>query len=396
LSAPRPLKLAVVTPIPTPYRDGFWNVLAARPDVDLVVYYCAAGKGDRPWAGDWQRDFRREVLPGRNLMAWRGVDASAWDNPEIGLRLWAEAPDAVLLGGYNHPTMLRAMRVCTQRGLPYFLMCESHLRRPRSPMRRLLKNRFLRRIVASMAGGLPTGSLAHQYLLHYGATKERLFSLPNTPDVEHIYRISQTLRENRAVLRKKLGFSDRPNLLFVGRLIRNKGAHTLIRAVATIPAARRPDLVLLGDGPERNGLADLAADLGISAHVRFAGFVEPSETINWYVACDVFVLPSSETWGVVVAEALSAGLPVIVADTVGSHPDLVGDRHVGKVVTGSEPRHWADAILQQLEEAVSAQEISDRWGEVRLGLAYDGLSSRLTDYLEAMLERGSNSHARCT
>src|SRR5262245_43542651 len=69
------LRIAVVTPIPTPYRDPFWNILARMPGIDLTVYYCSQGKADRPWDVDWQHRYRAQVLPGQNLMAWRGPDA---------------------------------------------------------------------------------------------------------------------------------------------------------------------------------------------------------------------------------------------------------------------------------------------------------------------------------
>ncbi len=78
VSADSAIRVAVVTPIPTPYRDPFFNVVAAKPDVSLDVFYCSAGKADRPWDGQWRRDYHAEVLPGRNLLWFRGADASCY------------------------------------------------------------------------------------------------------------------------------------------------------------------------------------------------------------------------------------------------------------------------------------------------------------------------------
>src|SRR5688500_12112523 len=102
------MRLAVVTSIPTPYRDPLWNAVASRPSVMLDVYYCAAGKADRPWDVSWEQAFRAEVLPGWNLARWAGVDASCYMNPAIERRLRSGRYDAVILGGYNHVTMLWA------------------------------------------------------------------------------------------------------------------------------------------------------------------------------------------------------------------------------------------------------------------------------------------------
>src|SRR5688572_22040015 len=121
------MKLAVITPIPTPYRDPFWNVVAALPQVDLDVYYCSSGKGDRPWGVSWERTFASEVLPGWNLTSWAGRQASCFLNPTIGHRLRAKRHDALIVSGYNHATMLMAIRFATTQGIPYFLMSESHL-----------------------------------------------------------------------------------------------------------------------------------------------------------------------------------------------------------------------------------------------------------------------------
>jgi len=381
LSGLRPLKLAVVTPIPTPYRDGFWNVLAAREDVDVVVYYCAAGKGDRPWSGDWPRSFRHEVLPGRNLMAWRGADASAWDNPGITSRLKAETPDAVLIGGYNHPTMLRAMRHCIRLRVPYFLMCESHLQNARSPARRLLKDRLVRWTVANMAGGLPTGQLASDYLRHYGAHSSALVFLPNVPDVENIEREARQLRSDRTSLKRDLELPAGPLLLFAGRLISRKGANRVIEALANMPA----DLsaAILGDGPERSTLEQQVRVLGLADRVYFAGFVEPAEMIQWYAAADLFVLPSQETWGVVVIEALSAGLPVVVSQTVGCHPDVVVDSALGEVVDSASAGALAEALERVLAQSTDGEKFDAAWQQLAPSLRYETQAEQLTRHVRS-------------
>ena len=295
-------KIAVIAPIPTPYRDSFWNEFARTPGVDLTVYYCSGGKPDRPWTVNWPREYRHEVLPGRNLTWFRGADESCFWNPKIGRCLKSARFDAVLIDGYNHPTMCAAMWTAVQKKIPFYLMCESHLRGRRSSWKQRIKGPLLRAIVGRAAGFLPTGQLAAEYLTEYGASPAAMTAFPNVPDVE---RYQALVLEHRQ--RGNTPFNDivqgRPVILFVGRLIPKKRADLLIRAFHEVHSQTDALLVIVGDGPMRSELEQLAARLDLSARVHFAGFVQPDEVLRWYARANLFVLPSSETWGASAVEA---------------------------------------------------------------------------------------------
>ncbi len=381
------MKIAVVTPIPTPYRDPFWNTVSQQDSVELHVYYCSAGKGDRPWKGEWSRDFRAEVLPGTNLLAWRGRDASCFWNPALVNCLDREHYDAVVIGGYNHLTMLAAIRYCLRRTTPYFLMCESHLRSPRHWIRTCAKDRFVRWVVRNSAGCFPTGILARDYLLHYGADANHLTFLPNVPDVEDISRRVELLRDNRDTLRAEHGLNGRPVVLFVGRLISKKNVDTLIRAFCQSQTSVQATLVIVGDGPLRSELGTLVNTLNLRTTVRFVGFVQPSEMPKYYAMADVFVLPSSETWGVVVLEALAAGLPTIVSDEVGCQPDVGIDPRICDVVPAKCEELLARAISRRTAVLIEPELVRRIWQPVAESLSYGGLAQ---GFVAAMGSRRQN------
>jgi len=375
------VKVAVVTPIPTPYRDPFWGVVACQRGVELSVFYCSAGKGDRPWDVAWEQEFLAEVLPGRNMAAWRGNDASCYWNPAITRRLKDGRFDAIVLGGYNHLTMLVARRFALRRRIPYFLMCESHLQKPRSAVRRWLKERFVRRIVSRAAGGFPTGILARAYMEHYGADPKTLTFIPNVPDVDQLAATADTLRAKRKELRHVHGLGDRPMVLFAGRLIPKKRADVLIRAFTESGVSADTDLVIVGDGPERPALEALVSQCGLSGRVHFPGFVQPAEMATWYAMADLFVLPSSETWGVVVIEALASGLPVVLSNKVGCHPDAINDPAVGSVVTSGDSGALGAEIGRRLEQPVSSGELAEVWTPLRQRFRYTALARSMTEAL---------------
>jgi glycosyltransferase involved in cell wall biosynthesis len=160
-------------------------------------------------------------------------------------------------------------------------------------------------------------------------------------------------------------------VLFVGRLARKKGVEYLIRAFPDV-LARHPDarLVLVGDGPCRTELEALSSQLGLADRVRFAGSQPPAELPRFYRRSHVFVGPSvvarsgdTESFGLVFAEAMAAGCPVI-GTTVGGIPGLVVHGRTGLLVEPESPAALAAAINQVLDSPAQAQTmaaLAQRW-----------------------------------
>lgn len=107
--------------------------------------------------------------------------------------------------------------------------------------------------------------------------------------------------------------ADRRVLLYVGRMAREKSVDFLLTALAELRAeGPRPLLVLVGDGPDREALEETARDLGLGDQVIWTGGVPHEKVFEYYAAADLFVFASrTETQGLVAAEALSSGLPVV-------------------------------------------------------------------------------------
>jgi L-malate glycosyltransferase len=123
------------------------------------------------------------------------------------------------------------------------------------------------------------------------------------------------------------------------------GIDVLIKAFARIhEAGRELSLVIVGDGPERESLENLAASLGISDHVRFIGAVPHDQVPQWLNGFDVYVACSRfESFGVAVLEASACGVAVIVSD-VGGLPEVVRDWETGIVVPHDDEAALAEAV----------------------------------------------------
>ena len=373
------MKLAVVTPIPTPYRDPFWNEVARRPDVELDVYYCAPVKADRPWQVAWEMNYEAIHLPVWNLARPFGDDASCYWNRGIVRALRRRGCDALILGGYNHITMLLAMAYAKAAGVPFYMMNEPFLNYPRKRWRKIVKRPLVKWVMRNATGLLPTGKLASEYLLHYGAREEQLVLIPNTPDVRMLDSEARRLRPERERLRREFEVADRATVLFVGRLIPKKGVDVLIRALERVVQRIDAQLIVLGSGPSQDEWERLASERGLGDCVQFRGFAAPSSLPQWHAVSDLFVLPSTETWSVAVLEALSSGLPVVISDKVGCHADVINDDRIGSVVPAGDVQGFAEAIRSKLEARPPADQVAEIWTPVRESVEYSVLAERLIE-----------------
>ena len=146
---------------------------------------------------------------------------------------------------------------------------------------------------------------------------------------------------------QKEWFPDTINILFVGRLVPEKGVEELVRALGLLSDQNRARVCLWigGDGPERKFLEHLVHDLSLDNLVRFHGAVPSDHAIELFNAASIFVLPSCrEPWGVVVCEAMTAGLPIIAPFWVGAVADLVQNGYTGIVLNDNSPKEIARGI----------------------------------------------------
>jgi glycosyltransferase involved in cell wall biosynthesis len=143
-------------------------------------------------------------------------------------------------------------------------------------------------------------------------------------------------------------------VVFLGRLVPNKGVDVLLRAAALVPGI---ELVVLGDGPELPSLQNLSNQLGLGEAVRFLGWVGPEIVQRELPEASVLAVPSlwPEPFGLVALEAAALGIPVVASD-VGGLRDVVFPGETGFLVAPGDVARWADALLRvfSLPDAGSA------------------------------------------
>lgn len=167
----------------------------------------------------------------------------------------------------------------------------------------------------------------------------RIESIPNGIDIEYYTNVKPNIHH-------KL------NLVFVGRLTKQKGLESLLKALAII-SDNKPEtgihLYLVGDGPQRVELEALAKHYKIERMITFKGWIPRDSLPGIYSQGEIFILPSiDEGLPNVVLEAMASGLPVI-STSVLSDEGIVEEGITGFLISSADPRTMADKILYFLE-----------------------------------------------
>ena len=325
--------------------------------------------------------FPRRLLGGRGFELSRAEDqgtetplAVAWA-PSLPLVLASLRPGVVMSANFNLWTLTSMVM-----GYPTVVGWEGthHTERTLKPWRIHLRKWMAKRARAFVVNG----TLSRRYLIEaLGVPGERILEPQICPaPAPDWVRTPKTLIPG-----------DPVRFLFVGRMIEGKGVSHLLRAakLLEIRLGREAqfELVLVGNGPERERYEKLAWELGLRDRVRFAKFVNPDQVWKYYAGAHVLVLPTlQDTWALVVPEAMSAGLAVLVSKYAGSAPDLIREGENGYVFDPQDHEGLAACMGRYL----SNPELIPRHGQRSLELVSPYTPARMAQVLLRAMERGMN------
>jgi glycosyltransferase involved in cell wall biosynthesis len=295
-------RVAFLSVVPSPYQRDIFAALAQRDDVDLRVDYLEAAAPDSPWPEKSLPEYSR-ILRG----FWFPV-GSARCHVNLPLPDFRDR-DLVVLNTMMSVTAQWLMRAGL-RSKPWLFWGERLAERP--PSRRDALHNLLTAPLHRAAAIVGIGSLAErQYAARF--PEPRHFCIPYHCELAPFQSAPRPPRDPAETV-----------FLFCGQMIARKGLDHLLAAFATL-VGRHPTVRLLLAGREAE-LPALLAPLpeSVRARIEYAGFQPPEELPRHFARADVFILPSRyDGWGVVVNQAIGAGLPVICSDAVGAGHDLV-------------------------------------------------------------------------
>jgi glycosyltransferase involved in cell wall biosynthesis len=351
-------KLVIITEIIAPYRIPVFNALASRSEIDLHVIFLSEND---PSLRQWRvyKDeikFHYDVLP-----SWRQHVGKykVLINRGVFSALSKFGPDAVLCGGYNYLASWEAAAWARVNRVPLLLWSESTAFDKRRGHRivEFMKSRFLSLCRAFVV----PGKSSLEYLKDLGISEQRIFTAPNAVDIQLFAGLAEAARRDESQVRARRSLPSR-YFLCVGRLVRAKGVFDLLDAYTQLDDATRAKigLVFVGDGSGRAELMAQASRIAPGT-IQFPGFVHREELPEFYALAEALIFPThSDTWGLVVNEAMSCGLPVVVTSVAGCVADLVENNWNGLVVPTGNSSQLAAATARLAGDSALRTEMGAR------------------------------------
>lgn len=240
--------------------------------------------------------------------------------------------DVIIMNGYTGRTFRALFLANLFVRKPIGIDSDTQLMIPSNPIKRLVKHITLYFLFSrKWMYGLPGGNYSHKDLFrHYGMPEERIFLMPMVVSNEKFY-CKDKVKGNTF------------NFLFVGRLIPLKNLYVLCDAF-NMAFHDRNDVILyiVGDGEEYDRLNNYIKNI---PSIKLCGSKFGEELSQIYHQSHVFILPSwFEQWGLVVNEAMAAGMPVIVSNKVGSAYDLVNNNDTGFIFPYNDPGKLSECM----------------------------------------------------
>ena len=240
--------------------------------------------------------------------------------------------DIIIMNGYNNRVfmLLFLQNIVYRRAIG--LDSDTPLSVPRSPLKRLVKAMYLNTIFSNHhVYGLAGGTGSHKELFRYYGMKEvRIFLMPMMVDNSKFY--ANTEKKEKPFV-----------FLYVGRIVECKNLDVMLKAfVRAFGGNEEAELHIIGGGDMSDNFEKKYTQ---HKNILFLGKRFGKDLISSYQSAHAFVLPSMfEPWGLVVNEAMSAGLPVVVSDQVGASHDLVEGHETGFIFHYNDVRELAECM----------------------------------------------------
>ncbi|OSM01561.1 putative glycosyltransferase [Magnetofaba australis IT-1] len=323
---------------PTSYLVARLAAFAAAPGFPNVRVFFIGANLSQNWGIDLPEEIA-QVLPNRRSAAvWRLAQA-----------IFDRRCRFIHIAGWGGSALhLPALLLILLSGKPFTMESDTpEMGERRHWLKALLRRAWLRLLFARALWLLPAGSPQARLMRNMGADPAKIHPSQLTVDVAAIRQRREAFSsEDRAQIRARYGVADAdPVILYVGRLEPYKGVMLLLDAFEQL-AAQWPNarLLVAGGGSLE---AEVQARAQTNPQLIALGRVQPHEVMMLMFSAHMLAMPSRiEPWGLVVNEAMAAGLPVIASECVGAVEDLISDGVTGLIRPHHDAAAWANAMAQ--------------------------------------------------
>jgi glycosyltransferase involved in cell wall biosynthesis len=330
----RPHKIVFVAQHPIHYHAVIYRRAAADPQLAAEVYFMQGA-----WAsGGFEPEFGKAIDWGVPLTAgYRSTQFTnvspmrdgqgffKFVNPGLIWKIFRSDHATVYVHGMNYFTHVGCMLAARLSGKQLILRTITYDLAPPSGLKGLLRRCIYRILFKLPTKFLYIGTHNANFFRAHGVPDKKLVYAPHVVDNSFFQSQREALRGQEASIKQSLGIAPEKRVIaFVGKFTSGKRVSFLAKAFRAA-SLENWTLVAVGDGEENERLRSLAREAG--PQVVISGFLDQKAICRIYAIADILVLPSvSETWGLVVNEALNFGTAIIASDKVGCTVDLVADR----------------------------------------------------------------------
>lgn len=335
------MKVLVLHDTMSPYRMPLFKKIADLSPHEFSFTFVQARNRDREWDCD-------------SL----GLDISilkTWDIP-IGsktLHVWMdyrklEGFDVLVLNDHLNFPSLVGLAYGRAKGVPCILWSDNTVNALNDlPTWQVVAKRSLAKLYGNY---LTPGSLGREYFREFGVDEKRIHVCHNVVDNDRFSKARSVSEQERNTLKKELGLQG-PVVMYCGQFVTRKGLDVLVDAMNKLDPGIEFSFLALGNGSLKTSYAEAFAASRAKAFA-LPGFIQQDDLYKYYAVADVFVLPAYiDHWGMVVNEAMAAGVPVILSDGVGAHPDLVEQGVSGFVFEKGNAEQLSEALTRTLSDA---------------------------------------------
>ena len=335
------MKVLFITNLPAPYRVKFFEEFGKLCDLTVLYERKSASDRDDKWIASHNDTYREIFLNGKEI----GADNSF----SLGAIKYIKDRnyDRIIVGMYSTYSAIAAITYMKTHRISFWISTDGGFVKKESKNKLKLK-RFL---IGSANGWLTTGANATEYLVHYGAIKERCYMYPFTSVKKNEILSKPVNQQEKNFYKEKLKMIEDKIVLSVGQFIHRKGYDVLLKACKNID--RSIGFYIVGGKPTKEYLF-LQEKYHLS-NVHFIDFITKDRLTEYYMASDLFVLPTREdVWALVINEAMAYGLPVITTSRCMAGVELISEDNIGRIIEDFEnPIAWKEIIEKSIEQIES-------------------------------------------
>lgn len=346
-------EIAVVTNIPNPYRIPLFNELDTQlknRGIKLSVIFGTRDYKRRKFSLDISSCKFDYYFLNSFKISFGNSEKTIFTYKGLLKILKKLQPDKIIIIGFSIGTLKLWVRSFWNK-TPIMIWSGSIVNKNRSysPFRTLFRVIIVKRVSGFIAYGTKTKG----YLQTLGVKENNINIAINTVDTDFFYRRTLLLRK------KEFNESEKKILTFIGYLVPRKGVRQLLDIVCLLQQQRNDFLLeIIGDGSEREKLEKYVIEKNISEYVTFVGFKQKNELPEYLARSNCFLFQTDfDIWGLVLNEAMAAGVPCIASIHAGATHDLIVEGKTGFSIDFSDIRKVTETINWIFDHPDEAEEI---------------------------------------